>query len=339
MYEYLTGKSNYTTGERCRRFLTNGPSSKVSNNITVVTTMIPCVFFNLPILQTISETIRTVQHILIFKFLQRFKRLKKDKVLLWLQRPEFNSRYIKHIPHWKIFYDCTEDYVELLKNENPTLLNKYKKDDTTITEKADMITTVSKEYAAIKVETNQNTHWISNGVDCRAFAETVTEDKEEKGDRMPVLCFIGILNSRHDLDLIIELAQNYPDCLIELVGHVNNYVSSEITKRDILNIQFIPGIPSEGIPLYLQGVSVCLSLFKHNYLNQTCSSMKIYQYLASGKPIVSYPVSDAEYFNDVIYLADNRRRYLELVSTAMNEPLDGPKVTLRKEYARRNDWT
>ena len=73
-------------------------------------------------------------------------------------------------------------------------------------------------------------------------------------------------------------------------------------------------------------------------MNRTGSSMKIYQYLASGKPIVSYPVADAECFSDVIYLANDRNEYIELVGRSLNESLDDPKVALRKEYARQNDW-
>lgn len=340
IYEYFIGKANYTIRERCHRLFTRGFWSHINDHIITVTPVIPAVFFRFPILQILSETIRTFQHLLILKFLRTFKESKDRKILLWFQRPEFNSRYINYIAHWKVLYDCTEDYIELLKNEDPVLLKKYKKDDKVITENADAITSVSKEYYAVKAKSNPNTHWINNGVDFRSFAEMFAEGKEKKEsrNRKTVISFIGILNHRHDLDLILELARHYPECIIELVGPKNDYVASKVTEKEISTIGFIPGIAAKDLPRYLQGVDVCLSLCRYNYLNRTGSSMKIYQYLASGKPIVAYPVSDAEYFRDVIYLADDRQRFIELVSNAMNEPPDDPKIALRKEYARRNDW-
>lgn len=339
IYEYFTGKANYTIKERCRRLFSRGLWCCVNDRVITITPIIPAVFFRWTVLQSINEMIRAAQHLLILKFLRIFKEAGDRKVLLWFQRPEFNSRYLKHFPHWKVLYDCTEDYIELLSNENPALLSKYKLDDAIITESADVITAVSIVVADKKAKVNPNTHWISNGVDFQAFTEAASQSKREKEDRKkPVITFIGILNRRHDLDLILELAERYPECTIELISPNNNYVTAKITQQGISNIRFIPGIAAKNIPQYLQGIDVCLSLLRYDYLNRTGSSMKIYQYLASGKPIAAYPVSDAEYFSDVVYLADNRQMFVELVGIAMNEPPDDPKIALRKEYARRNDW-
>lgn len=339
IFEHFTGKANYTIKERCLRLFRHGFWCHINDHIIVVTPVIPAVFLHVPILQAINEALRTFQHVLFFTLIKRVKGFKDNKILLWFQRPEFNSRYIKRIPHWKILYDCTEDYIELLSIEDPVLLNKYKEDDTLITENADIITAVSKLVTDKKAKVNQNTHWISNGVDFRLFTENFSKTTvKEKSNAKHVISFIGILNHRHDLDLILELAEHYPECTIEIVGSNNGNVSSKTIERGIPNVRFISGIAADDIPQYLHGVDVCLSVLKCDYLNQTGSSMKIYQYLASGRPIVAYPVADAQYFSDVIYLADTRNRFIELVGTAMNESKDDSKVALRKEYARRNDW-
>ena len=340
IYEYLTGRANHTVNERCRRLLRHGFMSRVNGRITVATAVIPAVFFRSRALQAVNEALRTVQHLLLLRSCRALKKSKDERVLLWLQRPEFNSRYIRRVAHWKVLYDCTEDYIELLKGEAPALWEKYKEDDTAITEKADLITTVSKEYAGIKARSNPNTHWVSNGVDYQAFVKAAGENggRKERHNGNPVLAFIGILNHRHDLDLVLTLARRYPGAAMELVGPANSYVASKVAEEGIQNIRFIPGIAAGDIPRYLRWVDVCLSPLKHDYLNRTGSSMKIYQYLASGLPIVAYPVSDAEYFGDVIYLAEDRDKYVELVGVAMNEPPDDPRAALRKEYARENDW-
>lgn len=339
IWEFFTGKANYTIEERSKRLFRKGPWSRVADNVTAVTPVIPAVFFRSPRLQAINEWIRTVQHLLFLKILQR-KWKGGARVLLWLQRPEFNSRYLKRIPHWKALYDCTEDYVELLGNENPALLGKYKKDDSIITENAHAITTVSREYASVKGKENPNTHWISNGVDFDEFSGFGDNGGTGKGKGgRHVLSFLGILNRRHDLDLILELAESYPECVIELVGPANDYVALKAAEKAVSNIRFIPGIAAKDVPRYIRRVDVCLSLFKCDYLNRSCSSMKNYQYMAAGKPVVSYPVADSELFGDVIYLAKNRREYIELVGLALKEPGDDPKAVRRMEYARQNDWS
>ncbi|MEE8574850.1 MAG: glycosyltransferase [Thermodesulfobacteriota bacterium] len=336
IFEYLTGKANFTVNERCRRLFKHGFLLEVSEGVTVVNTVIPAFFFGSGFLQSINEWIRSALQLFLLKRLKKSGVLNEEKLLLWFQRPEFNSRYIARIPHWKVLYDCTEDYLEQLKNETDVLFNKYKHDDAEITACADLITTVSKDFAALKVKSNPNTHWISNGVDYKEFVDLANDGEGRRG--VPVFALIGILNHRCDLDLITQLAATYPDAVIELVGSVNDYIVSKVRESGLTNVRFIPSVAASEIPAYLSRVDVCLSLYKDDYLNRSGSSMKIYQYLASGKPIVSYAVADAEYFSDAVYLAGDRKEYIKLVRVALDEPPDDPKVAFRREHARNNDW-
>ncbi|MBD3272265.1 MAG: hypothetical protein GF384_06990 [Elusimicrobia bacterium] len=341
IYEYITGRANYTVKERCTKLFKKGLWRQETDEITVVTPIIPAVFFRLRFVQHINEKIRTLQHVFILNIiLKRFKTA-NTRLLLWFQRIEFNSVYIRYIPrYWKIVYDCTEDYIELLKNEHPLLLEKYRKDDAVITEKADIITTVSREYAGIKATTNRNTQWISNGVDYNRFCNGgAIHDGTMQRKHGPLLAFIGIVNKRHDIDVVLKLAQTYPYCSIELVGSVDSAIESMIKEKQIPNIRILPGLSLDEIPAYLQGVNVCLSFYKCDYLNSSGGSIKIYQYLASGKPIVAYPVADAEYFSDVIYLAQNRTAFIEMAGIALNESPKDARILKRKQYAQQNDWS
>lgn len=64
--------------------------------------------------------------------------------------------------------------------------------------------------------------------------------------------------------------------------------------------------------------------------------MKVWEYLAAGKPVVSVNFPGLEYLRDVITLTDGREEFVSAVKAAF---IDSGATERRKERARANTWT
>lgn len=340
IFDYFRDKANFITVERCKRFFHSGPLVRINEKIYVGTTLIPFVYIRYKWTQIVNEKFRYLQHKILISYFYKKMNVQESRILLWFNRPEFNRVFLDKINCWKILYDCTEDYIELLSGEDEYLFNKHKVADEFITKRADIVTVAPTTVFEKKSKINPHTYFISNGVDYESFVSLKNNGKKMflGNYQHPILGFIGILNDRHDLNALVEIASKHENWSIILIGHANKILKNIQSKNGLSNIYFIDGMPAKDIPACLSEFDVCLCPYKVTYLNNTGGSMKLYQYLASGKPIVSYEVAGAEYFKDVIYIAKDTQEFAAMVEKALEEPLNDPKVNKRKEYARQNDW-
>ena len=94
----------------------------------------------------------------------------------------------------------------------------------------------------------------------------------------------------------------------------------------------------DELPAYVKQFDVCLNVFRSGDLSKDVSPLKFYEYLATGKPVISSPepVQVLE-FADSVYIAKEKEDYITLCEQAMNEP-DDSKTEKRIEYARACSW-
>jgi len=98
-------------------------------------------------------------------------------------------------------------------------------------------------------------------------------------------------------------------------------------------------VPQPELPAYLAQMDVCLNVFRAGALSKDVSPLKFYEYLATGKPIVSTrePLQ-VEDFKDVVYIARNPEMFLPLCDAAAKEKR--PAWTEKRlAYGAQCSWT
>ncbi|MBQ2227823.1 MAG: glycosyltransferase, partial [Firmicutes bacterium] len=105
------------------------------------------------------------------------------------------------------------------------------------------------------------------------------------------------------------------------------------------NVEMKGLVPQRELPGYIKDFDVCLNVFADNDLSRDVSPLKFYEYLATGKPVVStlVPLQVLDYV-DCIYLAETPDEFVTRCREALEEGPDSPKRTERIEAARRNSW-
>ena len=190
---------------------------------------------------------------------------------------------------------------------------------------------------------NNEVHIIHNAADISNF-EKVLNEKFDKPDEIKnisgkVIGFVGNLDHcRIDYQLLKKVAEYHKDKTLLLVGPINNSEYQEIGLDQLPNVIFAGSKNITDLPRYLQHMDCTLIPFLCNTLTKSIYPLKINEYLAAGKAVISTSFSkDILGFADYIYLSNNHEQFLNQIDQAINE--NSPeKIQSRNNLAHTNTW-
>jgi len=153
--------------------------------------------------------------------------------------------------------------------------------------------------------------------------------------KKPILGYVGEIAWWFDFDLIRDLATQNPDWSIVLIGQTHEARANELGQ--IPNIHLLGRKPYSELPAYLSRFDVCLLPFKINDLTSAVNPVKLYEYLAAGKPVVSTPMREVLKYRDVVSVAAPDE-FSTAVSSLLQSGSEAVLVQRRQEVAKSNSW-
>ena len=91
------------------------------------------------------------------------------------------------------------------------------------------------------------------------------------------------------------------------------------------------------LPGYIKSFNVCIIPYKVNDFTKGISSIKLYEYLAMGKPVVSTNFSNLEDLKGLIRISNTKEDFIRDISASLlenNEELTAERVA----FAYKNSW-
>jgi glycosyltransferase involved in cell wall biosynthesis len=277
------------------------------------------------------------------QLLTRFGTRPKDAVV-WCFHPL--QRYI-----YDLFENTTRVYRVFDNYDEEPFWNAKEKEQIRNNEKhflgtADLVIASSSVLREDKIPHRNDVHWVPNGVDFGVFSQALRPDCRVPQDieqyPRPRIGFVGKLNFKIDFALVNYLARSRPNASFLFIGPndgTEEFNSSQEFKeaQRISNIHFLGTRPYESLPCYLKGFDACIIPFVINEYTKRIYPLKVHEYLAAGRPVVSTPLPDLLAFSEVVGIADNKEHYLELLDSAVIDK-SSEKVCARLEVARQNSW-
>ncbi len=98
------------------------------------------------------------------------------------------------------------------------------------------------------------------------------------------------------------------------------------------------GAPYTALPEYVAGFDVCTIPFLRSPLTEATNPVKLFEYLATGKPIVARRLPELEPYESVVSLYDEPEEFVTHVIYALGRDSD-EAVQQRRDVAKRNTWT
>src|SRR5690606_13523785 len=138
-----------------------------------------------------------------------------------------------------------------------------------------------------------------------------------------------------DADLVRAVALANPGALVLLVGRDTAGVAARLA--DLGNVQFVGEVPYGELPYWLYGFDACMLPFKVMPLTQATNPVKVYEYLASGKPVVSIDLPEMVQFGGVVRSAADADGFVAGIAAALDEK-DVDLAEARRAFAATQTW-
>ncbi len=267
--------------------------------------------------------------------------------LIWSYFPMFTG-YFDVLPADLYVFDAVDNWLH--HPSYKSFQDLLKKNYQIIAQKGDLIFTVAESLVEFFKELGRekNIYWISNGVEFDYFQMAISQlfiPSDIKKIPKPIIGYLGTIQQRVDTKLLEYLAKENLDKSLVLIGPTWPVFLKEIRRpaveirnlKKFKNVYFLGRKPYSLSPYYIHEFNVAIIPHRLDEFIKYTYSLKLLEYLALGKPVVSTPPSGVEKFSHLIYIAEDYRDFNDKIQKALTENL-ADLVKLRLAAAKEHDW-
>jgi glycosyltransferase involved in cell wall biosynthesis len=148
----------------------------------------------------------------------------------------------------------------------------------------------------------------------------------------PRLLYVGSLDSRVDVDQLGRTARALPSASIVVVGPLLDEAHFA-ALRDEPNVHLHGPVPRESVVSLVSAADVCLIPHVRNALTEAMSPLKLYEYLAAGRPVAALDVTPIRGVSPRVLIRD---QLADAVTDALALAPAGEAE--RRRFAEEHSW-
>jgi glycosyltransferase involved in cell wall biosynthesis len=306
---------------------------KVEDNLFVATLPLVLPFFQM------SFLINRINNWFIKNLLQYWiKKLKLNNILLWTYNP-YSESFIGKLGESFSVYECVDELSEAKGLVKKNVISTYER---RLLEKVNIVIVTHENLYRSKKHLNKNIYLIPNAAEVEHFKKSSLSSTPLAPEMLdipkPIIGFMGSIQYWIDLDLIGYIATARPGWSIVLIGPIGRL--SKMDKINELNNIYLLGKKEyDTLPSYIKGFDVCINPYVRDNTANNCSPLKLYEYLASGKPVVSVDMPEANKFDGVLKIGISYEDFVEKIELSLNQLPDKEEtINSRIGSVQQHSW-
>lgn len=237
-------------------------------------------------------------------------------------------------------YDCVDDYVEQTRSPRGRALMAAC--DRTAAMRSRLVFSTALPVYERQRRLNRKTHLVPNAGDYEHFARAADPSaiaRELVGLPRPVVGFAGnFLATKVDFELLEHVASARSEYTLLLIGPSTpeTLTSLEILVR-LPNVRWLGRKPYDQLPRYVAAFDVALIPYVSNDYTRSCFPLKLYEYLAAGKPVVASGLPELAGMEPDVVLAEGPAGFMDAIGAALDRAGETDRAR-RMQIASRNSW-
>ncbi|MEO1205623.1 MAG: glycosyltransferase [Pseudomonadota bacterium] len=254
------------------------------------------------------------------------------KPLLWVHCPA-GVDVIDSLPHTGLVFQRTDRF-ESFPEGDPVVL---KQQVDTLRARADLVVYAAPHLQDEECQSVKRSLLVTHGVDVERFraagAKTQTIGPRDIAHlKRPRVGFIGGIDAHtFDPDLFLSVAGMLPDHQFILVGGC----SLQEDWCQLENVRAVGRKPYEVVADYMAAMDCLIMPWNRSEWIAACNPIKLKEYLAVGRPVVSRPFQALKPYEGVVRVADDAATFASAVREACVQPYDGTQALA---LVAQEDW-
>lgn len=247
-----------------------------------------------------------------------------------------HAEVAKVIPYFKenlICFDCVDE-----ASEFPDIPEDIISQENLLLQESDIVFVTAEKLLISKSKRHHNVKLVPNGADVEHFSEA------EEGTNLvkpydlqeivnPIIGYYGAIASWIDFDMLFEAARRNPQWTFLFIGPVITNIPSYPA-----NVRVLPPKKYEELPRYLRYFNICIIPFVINELTRNTNPIKMYEYLAAGKPVIATPLPEAAKHSGIVKIVNSVEEFENAIQESLIE--GRPELVMeRQKLAIENSWT
>jgi glycosyltransferase involved in cell wall biosynthesis len=223
-----------------------------------------------------------------------------------------------------LVYYCGDDFGALVGVDHAPILELERR----LVAKADLVLAASEALAA-KFPSHKTLH-LPHGADIALFANAAPRAADLPDGK--VAGFYGSISDWIDVDMLAATADALPDWTIALIGAIETDVS---LLRARPNIRFLGPRPHAALAGYSQHWTASLLPFRDTPQIRACNPLKLREYLAAGRPIVTTEFPALRPYRDLVSVAADGADFTNLIRQSADM---ADRSELRRTRVKGETW-
>ena len=221
----------------------------------------------------------------------------------------------------KSIFDCWDNFEKF--NVYKKYLSKIELGYKTYAEAADFWMTNSKDNIDYFKEKYGLKHifLVNNGVDLERFGKERNDELPDdmRGLKRPIIGFGGKISQLIDTELLNNTMKLTDHGSFVFVGQIlDKEVFDKIDKLD--NFFYLGDKHYDQYPNYVNNFDICIVPYVvENERKSGANTIKVYEYLATGKKVIGTPSSGIEDLNENVYIVNNAVEFANEIRNTVNE--------------------
>lgn len=249
-----------------------------------------------------------------------------DSVYVNCLNPKWGRLFLKHFEVKQSIYYCYDDLQSMEWAAKKTA--DYEEQ---LTNQVDKVICSSRGLKAKFRKIGVKSKILNNGYN----SDNLSFDLSSENDNS--VHYLGAIDSRIDYSLLEELLKDNPELKFEFTGPVKSPVFSEL-KNKYLNLHSNGSLNQKDAFQTVAKAGICIIPFVKNRFTSGIYPLKLNEYLALGKAVISTSFSeDIKDFEDLISIADNSIDFNNAIQTGLGSNTNHA-IIHRKSFAANNSW-
>ena len=184
----------------------------------------------------------------------------------------------------------------------------------------------------------RNAIYVPHGVDYDRFANAEKDSTVPEAVKMlrrPIVGFFGAIDEhKFNRELAVRIAELLPELTFVFVGGATADCSA---LERMPNVHLLGQQPYDQIPHFGKCFDVCIMPFNQNRWIEAFNPIKLKEYLALGKPIVTTPFGELDAFEGMVRIAEGPEAFAAAIREALSDNA-AEAVEARRRHVEPHSW-